>query len=154
MSNPDQASANHNGGKKIIFRPIHKMAKNLPKIEQIRNKVRESKTVRIPVGKKSSPLEEKFKDVKPVAESYIFETQTNSIREFLNQTHPDVRKLIDNSKINKIVARTHEIEVTTDNKLRIIIATVSRFERRITITQKRRVIFDEKSKLSFKEVQA
>lgn len=102
--------------------------------------------------RKESMLDKKYAHIQPVHENHVFETQTNSIREYLNQSHPDVKKLIEQSTIKQITAKTHEIEVVTSDKLRITIATISKNERSIKIVQKKKQIFYGKSKLSFKEV--
>lgn len=66
----------------------------------------------------------------------------NSVRGFLNDCHPDLRKFIDRNEWVKIVGSAGEIAVTTRNKFRITIKSISRNIKSIVIKDnKKNIIF-------------
>jgi len=86
-----------------------------------------------------TPLEEKYKDVKPI---YEFFTQINSIQEYIDQTHPDIKDFIDTNKPIKYVAEAGRLVITMNNKYRIEIKTTGKYTRQI-------IIKDNKNKIVF-----
>lgn len=137
----------NNQQKKVTFKPVFKSI-NLSKVKKETTVVKKAK-VAIPVKKKMSAMDKKFIDVKPVAEAFVFSIQENSIKEYLVQCHPDIKKLVADDNIVSVKALTHGLVVTTKDKLRICIDTVSRFERAITIIRRKEVLFKGKSVVTF-----
>lgn len=133
--------------KKVTFKPVFKSI-NLSKVKKGIVLTKTPK-VKIPVKKKASSLDIKFADVKPVTENFVFNIQENSIKEYLTQCHPDIKKLVADDNIASVKALTHGLVVTTKDKLRISIDTISRFERAISITRKKELLFKGISVVSF-----
>ena len=70
----------------------------------------------------------------------------DSIAGFLQESHPDLNKFINTNEWLKIVASTNKLIVTTRNKFRITITTISQYSKSVTIT-------DHKKNTLFKGVQ-
>lgn len=84
----------------------------------------------------------------------IFETtelqvNPNSIRKFLNECHSDVQTLINKNEFKSIKATCDDLTVITRNNLRIIICALGEYERKITITHKKELLFEGKTVVKF-----
>lgn len=132
---------NQNKKTLIIFRKL-----NLPKVKKETVKKIE---VKIPIKKKPTALEKKFEGIQTMPDNFQFGIQENSIKEYLVQCHPDVKKLVDENQITRIKTLTHGLEIDTTSKLRITINTISRTERSIVIYKKRELLFKGKSTVHF-----
>jgi hypothetical protein len=76
----------------------------------------------------------------------LLEYSPNSIRGFLGDCHPDVRKFIETNEWAKIVATPGKLTVTTRNRFTVVIESISRDVKSI-------VIRDHKKRVHFKDRQ-
>jgi len=109
------------------------------------------------IAKVSKPTEKAKKILKTkvkVSKNYIdysdelisndthIETSPASIRRFIDDSHPDVRKFIFENQIYKLKAEAGILTVTTRNSFKVVIKVHSDNARHITITDpKRNVVF-------------
>ena len=77
--------------------------------------------------RKVRAIENKYLDINKVSNNHTFAIQPNSIQELINHSHPDIRNLISNSEINKVIATTGKIELTLKNKYKVVIKPVGKY---------------------------
>lgn len=106
-------------------------------------------TVTVKIRKKPSQIDLKYADIHQVGENYVFNAETGSIQEYINLCHPDIRTLINNNEITSVKAEVGNLIVVTRNDLRISIKNTGKYEREITIKDKRNVIYKGKSTVTF-----
>lgn len=78
----------------------------------------------------------------------LMEYSDNSIKGFLNDCHPDVRKFIDVNEWSKITASPGKLVITTRNRFNISIESISRDIKSIVIKDhKKNVLFKDRQQI-------
>ncbi len=101
-------------------------------------KVKQAKTIETirPIyktKKKQSPLEQKYADVPKLDKNAVILTAENSVQEFINHSHPDIRTFIAENKVSKYIAKAGELVIIFANKFRLTIKVVSKYCMQYTI---------------------
>lgn len=106
---------------------------NLP---EPKKEIKPAKAIRVP---KSKP-KQKDSGIAIVHENYSFQTQSNSIAEFMAQLNKDARALILNVGYSMIRAKSGLLEIVLLNKYRVRISPAG-------VNTKRYIIYDDKGKM-------
>lgn len=87
-----------------------------------------------------------------ITDSSVLNTQENSIKQYIDECHPNIRKFIDYNPFSSVKANAGQLTIVTKNKLRVVITTIGKFERHVKITDKNKnVLFNEKTSVIIKK---
>lgn len=88
-----------------------------------------------------------------IGQDSILKAQEGSIQQFLNECHPEVRQFINENHPTSFTAKCGQLIVTTRNKVRVIITTIGKFQKKVSIIDRHKnILFNNITTMVFKPI--
>jgi hypothetical protein len=87
-----------------------------------------------------------------IGQTDLLSIEEGSIRKYIDECHPEVKDFIHENHAETITAKCGQLIIVTRNKMRIVITTTGKFQRKVLITDKNKVVlFNDITEVKFKK---